>query len=182
MSPSPTTTRAASIVSPGTVPYARIHSKVPLAKAVQAGSVDTIGLGNQSTGEIPLDIFNCKKTTSLDLSANMLMGSIPKSISQLKLTDNLIDEQSSYMVSCNHSCLDDKSNIVEVVHDPNRSVHTTSVWEDLLAGITPKQLVIASPRTPPLEILVAKDSDEKCNENFSKTFMKVAPISLNMRN
>ena len=42
MSPSPTTTRAASIVSPRTVPYARIHSKVPLAKAVQAGSVDTV--------------------------------------------------------------------------------------------------------------------------------------------
>ena len=40
---SPTTTRAASVVSPGTVSYAGVHTKVPLAKAVQAGSVDTEG-------------------------------------------------------------------------------------------------------------------------------------------
>ncbi|KAL6332880.1 hypothetical protein AAG906_019392 [Vitis piasezkii] len=38
MGPSPTTTRAASVVSPGTVSYAGVHTKVPLAKAVQAGS------------------------------------------------------------------------------------------------------------------------------------------------
>ena len=42
MSLSPTTIKAASIISPGTVSYAGIHSKVPLAKVVQAGSVDTV--------------------------------------------------------------------------------------------------------------------------------------------
>ena len=40
--------------------------------------------------ETPLDFFNGKKTTSLDLRANTLMVSIPKSKSQLKLTDNLV--------------------------------------------------------------------------------------------
>ena len=42
------------------------------------------------------------------------------------------------------------------------------VWEDLLGGISPRQLVRASPRTPLLETLVVKDSDEKRQENFSK--------------
>ena len=42
MSPSPTTTRAASVVSSGTVPYAGVNSKVSSAKAVQVGSVDTV--------------------------------------------------------------------------------------------------------------------------------------------
>ena len=42
MSPFPTTTKVASVVSPRTVPYAGVHSKVPLAKAVQARSVDTV--------------------------------------------------------------------------------------------------------------------------------------------
>ena len=48
------------------------------------------GLGNQLIGEIPLDLFNCKKIAFLDLSANKLMGSIPESTLQLKLTDNLV--------------------------------------------------------------------------------------------
>ena len=57
-----------------------------------------------------------------------------------------------------------------MVHDPpNRSVHTTSgVGRFVGRNHNPKQLVIASPRTPLLEILVAKDSDEKRHENFSK--------------
>ena len=42
MGPSLTTTKVASVVSPGTVPYGRVHSKLPLAKAVQAGLVDTV--------------------------------------------------------------------------------------------------------------------------------------------
>ena len=42
MGPFPTTTRAGSVVSPRTMSYAGVHSKVPLAKVVQAGLVDTV--------------------------------------------------------------------------------------------------------------------------------------------
>ena len=42
MGPFPTTTRAASVVSLGTMSYAGVHSKVPLAKVVQAGLVNTV--------------------------------------------------------------------------------------------------------------------------------------------
>ena len=42
MSPFTTTTKVASVAYPRIVPYAGVHSRVPLAKAVQAGSMDTV--------------------------------------------------------------------------------------------------------------------------------------------
>ena len=42
MGPSPTTTRAASVVFPGFMPYVGVHSKVALAKAMQVGSMDIV--------------------------------------------------------------------------------------------------------------------------------------------
>ncbi|GKF17395.1 leucine-rich repeat receptor protein kinase MSP1-like protein, partial [Tanacetum coccineum] len=40
--------------------------------------------------DIPLELFDCMKLVSLDLSTNNLSGPIPYSISQLELLDNLV--------------------------------------------------------------------------------------------
>ena len=42
MGPSPTTTRAALVVFPGFMPYVGVHSKVALAKAMQARSMNIV--------------------------------------------------------------------------------------------------------------------------------------------
>ena len=60
---------------------------------------------------------------------------------------------------------------MEVVHDPFADQFIQPlVWEDLLVGISPRQMVRPSPGTLLLEILVVKYSDEKHHGNFSKNF------------
>ncbi|KAF8402240.1 hypothetical protein HHK36_013192 [Tetracentron sinense] len=46
--------------------------------------------GNQLSGGIPLELFNCSELVSLDLGGNRLTGPILKSISRLELLDNLV--------------------------------------------------------------------------------------------